>query len=216
MEGGQGRQFDSSCDRPALPYSFFAPGGALPPSHATSQPQLFYYYIHIYLRSHHKSTHSLSIPAIFRFHFTSFGNTTYCIYPPYITALSSSPSIPRNPNQAYPRDSILPQFRFRHEAISSRIGQFPLYNRPRLAYAGNMPDCRHSIQTNLTASDKLGHRFFSLPLWDGRGKEKVEPRPRRRSCIVVLNTFIVPAHPRDMVPLDVLRYDTCKLNTPSI
>lgn len=101
-----------------------------------------------------------------------------------------------------PRDSILPEFRFRHEAISSRIGQFPLYNRPRLAYAGNMPDCRHSIQTNLTASDKLGHRFFSLPLWDGRGKEKVEPRPRRRSCIVVLNTFIVPAHPRDLVPLD--------------
>jgi hypothetical protein len=29
----------------------------------------------------------------------------------------------------------------------------------------------------------------------------------------VSNTFIVPAHPRDLVPLDVLRYDTCKLNT---
>ena len=28
----------------------------------------------------------------------------------------------------------------------------------------------------------------------------------------MLNTFIVPAHPRDVVPLDVLRYDTCKLN----
>ena len=41
---------------------------------------------------HIKSTHSLSIPAIFLFHFTSFGKTTYCIYPPYITALSSSPS----------------------------------------------------------------------------------------------------------------------------
>jgi hypothetical protein len=112
-----------------------------------------------------------------------------------------------------PRDSNLPEFQFRHEAISSRIGQFSLYNRPRLAYTGNMPDCRHSIQTNLTASDKLGHRFFCFPLWDGRGKEKVQPRPRRRSCIVVLNTFIVPAHPRDLVPLDVLRYDTCKLNT---
>jgi hypothetical protein len=105
-----------------------------PPSHATSQPQLFYYYIHIYLRSHHKSTHSLSIPAIFRFHFTSFGNTTYCIYPPYITALSSSPPSPGTLTKHTPRDSIFPEFRFRHEAISSRIGQFPLYNRSRLAY----------------------------------------------------------------------------------
>ena len=128
---------------------------------------------------HIKSTHSLSIPAIFRFHFTSFGNTTYCIYPPSITALSSSPSIPRNPNQAIPPGTpTFPNFGFRHEAISSRIGQFSLYNRPRLAYTGNMPDCRHSIQTNLTASDKLGHTvFFCLPLWDGRGKGKSPASP---------------------------------------
>ena len=51
-EGGQGRQFDSSCDRPALPYSFSLLAvlscATLTP-HATSQPQLFYHYIHIYL-----------------------------------------------------------------------------------------------------------------------------------------------------------------------
>jgi len=130
---------------------------------------------------HIKSTHSLSILATFRFHFTSFGNTTYCIYPPYITALSSSPPIPGTLTKHSPRDPNFPEFRFRHQAISPRIGQFSLYNRPCLAYTGNMPDCRHSIQTNLTASDKLGHRFFCLPLWDGRGKETVQPRPRRRS-----------------------------------
>lgn len=77
-----------------------------------------------------------------------------------------------------------------------------------------MPDCRHSIQTNLTASDKLGHRFFLFALVGRVGeKEKVEPRPRRRSSIVLLNTFIVPTDPRDLAPLDVLRYDSCKLNT---
>jgi hypothetical protein len=76
-----------------------------------------------------------------------------------------------------------------------------------------MPDCRHSIQTNLTASDKLGHRFFYLPLWDDRGKGKSPASPSSKIMDWVLNTFIVPAHPRDLVPLDVLRYDTCKLNT---
>jgi hypothetical protein len=143
---------------------------------------------------HIKSTHSLSIPATFRFHFTSFGNTTYCIYPPYITALSSSPS-PGTLTKHTPRHSNFPEFRFRHEAISSRIGQFSLYNRPRLAYTGNMPDCRHSIQTNLTASDKLGHRFFVCPCGMVGEKEKVQPHPRRRSIVVLLNTFIVPRRP---------------------
>ena len=131
---------------------------------------------------HIKSTHPLSIPAIFRFHFTSFGNTTYCIYPPYITALSSSPPIPRNPNQTYPPGTLaFPNFAFGMRPFLP--GSASSLSTIVLAWlTGNMPDCRHPIQTNLTASDKLGHRFFFvLPLWGGRGKETVQPRVCRRS-----------------------------------
>jgi hypothetical protein len=60
-----------------------------------------------------------------------------------------------------------------------------------------------------------GIRFFVCPCGMVGEKEKVQPRPRRRSsiAIVVLNTFILPTNPRDLIPLDVLRYDSCKLNT---
>ena len=91
---------------------------------------------------HIKSTHSLSIPAIFRFHFTSFGNTTYCIYPPYITA----PPIPRNPNQAYPPGTpTFPKFGFATRPLLPRSA----ISLSTIVFAWlaerNMPACRHSL-----------------------------------------------------------------------
>jgi hypothetical protein len=65
MEGGQGRQFDSSCDRPALPYSFFAPGGALTlppmPHHSRNSSTITSISISVHITNQH--THFPSLPS---------------------------------------------------------------------------------------------------------------------------------------------------------
>ena len=172
--------------RPAgLPYSLFAPGGSLfcatltLPCHITAATLLP---LHPYLSpfTSNQHTHFPSLPSfgfILRLLVTQ---RTVFTHPTLLH--SRHPPIPGTLTKHTPRDSIFPEFRFRHEAFSSRIGQFSLYNRPRLAGTGNMPACRHSFQTNLTASDKLGHQFFLVfPVVERKGKEKVQPRLCRRS-----------------------------------
>ena len=94
-EGGQGRQFDSSCDRPALPYSFFAPGGALKcatltlPCHITAATLLP---LHPYLSpfTSNQHTHFPSPPSLGFILRLLVKQRTVFTHPTF-TALSSSP-----------------------------------------------------------------------------------------------------------------------------
>jgi len=119
---------------------------------------------------HIKSTHSLPIPALFRFHFTSFGKTTYCIYPPYITALSSSlpASSPGTLTKHTPRNS--------EPSLKLGSGTRPFYpDRPvhspqsfvlncKTVFAWlaqtNTPTCRHSFNRTLLPPFSWSSCFF--------------------------------------------------------
>jgi hypothetical protein len=94
----------------------------------------------------------------FLFHFTSFGKTTYRIYPPHIATLSSS--IPTNPNQAYPRNSDFPETWFPHGAFSTQIGQFTLHNRSRSKCVVKQSSLGPAQNANLPA---FFQSKFSLP-----------------------------------------------------
>ena len=131
-----------------------------------------------------KSTHSLSIPAIFRFHFTSFGKTTYCIYPPYITALSSSPPSSGTLTKLPSRNSTLPEIWFRHAAILPRSASSLSTIVFTLTCTKEHARLSAFLQTNLTASDKLGLAFFKI-LPAGRswkGKSPALPLSKIMNC----------------------------------
>lgn len=202
--GGQGRQFDSSCDWPAHPYSFSASSRcssqrrdsrSSPMPHHTAATLLPLHSISISV--HIKSTHSLSIPALFRFHFTSFGKTTYCIYPPYITALSSSlpASSPGTLTKHTPRNSE-PSLklgsgtrRFHPDRPVHSPQSFVLKSKTVFAWAGtnehtNLPAF---LQSNFTASIQLVILFFfffiylavSMMVGEGNGMEKGPASPSK-------------------------------------
>ncbi len=181
-EGGQGRQFDSSCDWPALPYSFFAPRGTPQrrlslspmPCHITAATLLP---LHLYLSpfTSNQHTHFPSPP--------SFCFILRLLVKQRTVFTHSSLVIPilRNPNQAYPRNSDFPQTWFPHEAFTAQIGQFTLHNRSfsqvkhsslglhkRTCQPAGIPSielyCLHSV----------GFLFFfcCAPVgWSGDGKE---------------------------------------------
>ena len=128
---------------------------------------------------HIKSTHSLSIPAISRFHFTSFGKTTYCIYPPYIYCPLVIP-----PSSGTLTKASLPELHPVRNLVSARghstqIGKFSLYNRLFLTCTKEHARLSASLQTNLTASDKLGLVFFFF-LW--KGKSPALPLSKIMNC----------------------------------
>jgi hypothetical protein len=143
---------------------FFA---RLSPSHATSQPQLFYHYIHIYLRSHQINTLTFH-PR----HFTSFGNSTYCLHSRH------SPPSPGTLTKHTPPELQLPRiFGFGTRPFLPRSASCLSTIVFAWLAQTNMPACRHLFKTNLTASDKFGLGFFFFC----RGKETVQPDPCRRS-----------------------------------
>jgi hypothetical protein len=178
--GGQGRQFDSSCDWPAQPYSFSASSRcssqrrdsrSSPMPHHTAATLLPLHSISISV--HIKSTHSLSIPALFRFHFTSFGKTTYCIYPPYITAISSSlpasspetltKHTPRNSEHSLKLGSGTRHFHPDRPVHSPQSFVLSIVKQSSLGLAQtNTPTCRHSFNRTLLPPFSWSSCFFFI------------------------------------------------------
>ena len=160
-EGGQGRQFDSSCDRPALPYSFFAPGGALKcatltlPCHITAATLLpLHPYPSPFTSNQH--THFPSPPSLgFILRLLVTQRTVF-------TLSSSPPPSPGTLTKHTPPE--LPLSRFRHEAISPRSASSLSTIVLTWLATRNMPSSRHSFKRTLLPPISWDSGFFSAPV----------------------------------------------------
>jgi hypothetical protein len=151
--------------RPAHPYSFFAPDGALfcatltLPCHITAATLLP---LHPYLSPFTSNQHThFPSPPSFLFHFTSFGNSTYCLHSRH------SPPSPGTLTKHTPPELQLPRiFGFGTRPFLPRSASCLSTIVFAWLAQTNMPACRHLFKTNLTASDKFGLGFFFLS-WKG-------------------------------------------------